>query len=232
MFPQALRADSILGRPPAPARVEAAGSPAHQPVAVTPASAAPAPAKPRCPITFPQKDTRPFFHVCLTHLLHVPVYDFNVPCRVVSSGLSPCLLTSGKSRGFNRAYCCCQQEPDLDTKFQIQSAALQMQLSALPILWIFPWKKERGKKKQKQKGRHRPLLFLCRAIQGNRFRAGLFTLSGVRSTGGFSAAKLFYNLRYGACHHAGHGCRLRNRAREKVSAAQTHTQEISKNHRI
>lgn len=87
---------------------------------------------------------------------------------------------------------------------------------------FFPERKSGGKKKQ-QKGRHRPLLFLCRAIQGNRFRAGLLTLSGVCNTGGFSAAKLFYNLQYRAYHHAGHSCRLRNRACEKASAARTHT---------
>lgn len=149
------------------------------------------------PNYLPTKGTHPFFHVCLTHLLHVLIYDLDVPCHVVSSRLTPCLLTSGKNGIFNKAYCCCQQEPALETKFHIQSAALQMQFSALPI--------PQRKRRKNQKGRHVPSLFLCCAIQGNQFSIGLPILSAVYSTRGFSAAKLFRKLWDKACQQAGHG---------------------------
>lgn len=110
MFPQALRAHSILGSPPVlpgpGCRItcpSTCGSHPH----LGWSSSCQAP----IPITFLQK-TRPFStpqRACCTSLFTPSKRTFAVPFPAPA----PCLLISENARDWNRTYCCCQQDQEL-----------------------------------------------------------------------------------------------------------------------
>lgn len=172
MFPQALRAHSILGSPPVPpgpgCRITCPSTCGSRPH-FSRSSSCQAP----IPITFPQKTCVHFPHLNVP-AAHPYLLHSNAPWCATSSRLAPCLLTSGNSRDWNRTYCCCQEDPDLGTRIQIQSTILQMHFQPHQSSGFFPERKSR----ENQRGRHTPLLFLCSAIQGNQFRVGSFVLAG------------------------------------------------------
>lgn len=181
MFPQALRAHSILGSPPVPpgpgCRITCPSTCGSRPH-FSRSSSCQAP----IPITFPQK-TRVHFPRLSVPTAHPYLRHSNAPCCAASSRLAPCLLTSGNSRDWNRTYCCCQEDLDLGKEFRYKAPLSRCNFQPHLSSGFFPERKSRTN----QRGRHTRLLFLCRAIQVNQFRVGLLVPAGVWNAGGFSA---------------------------------------------
>lgn len=198
MFPQALRAHSTLGSPPAP---PGRRLPDHLPINLwqslppRPIQLLPSPH----PNYLPTKDTRPFStpaqRDCCTPLF--TPFECTLPCHFQQTHSFRLLETLGTGTGPTAA---ASRIQTLKQEFKYKALLSRCNFQPYLSSGFFPERKSR----KNQRGRHPPLLFLCHAIQENQFRVGSLVLAGAWNAGRFSAVKLFHNLWYKACHFTGH----------------------------